>query len=378
MRKSRICLAGLFFAGGCGGGMVKDDGGSPTDPCDQPGVICTVAGTGLSAFDGDGRPPLETSFYFPLDVLFDQAGQPLILDWNNVRIRRINEAGVVETIMGTDFEGTPTNGAPAKETPLHHASDIEFDDQMRLFVAGDHVPVVFRVDTDQRVFIIAGNNEYGNDGDGGAAVDARLGTPFGVVPDDRGGFYIADSDAHVIRYVDASGTITTVAGDGTRGYSGDGGPGRAAQLNGPSRMRLEPAGGLLICDTENNVVRRLDAGGVISTFAGTGHAGYSGDGGPATAARFTRPYDVNLGPDGAVYVADTGNHAIRRVGGDGVVTTVVGTGVAAFSGDRASAARCQLNGPSSVTFSADGSLWISDTYNQRVRRVSDALSLVSD
>ncbi len=149
-----------------------------TDPCEVPGTICTVAGTGFSLFDGDGKAALETSFYFPLDVCFDQLGRPLILDWNNLRIRRINDDGTIETFMGQDFEGAPSDGALAVETPLHHASDIETAVSGSLYVAGDHVPVVFRVDTDNRVFTVAGTTEFGNDGDGGPAVEARLTTPF--------------------------------------------------------------------------------------------------------------------------------------------------------------------------------------------------------
>lgn len=367
-----VALGAMFSAVGCTSAPAPID----DDGCNRPGVICTVAGTGLSLFDGDGKSALATSFYFPLDVVFDETGHPLILDWNNIRVRRINEFGLIETIMGTDFEGLPTNGARATETPLHHASDIEFDADMRLYVAGDHVPVVFRVETDDRVFVVAGGQELGYDGDGGPAVEAALSVPFGVVPDDMGGFYVSDSDAHVVRYVSADGIIQTVAGDGTRGYSGDAGPGTTAQLSGPSRMRWLSNGELLICDTENNVIRRLDMTGTITTFAGTGESGLSGDGGPATASTLTRPYDVQVGPDGAIYVADTGNNVIRRVDSSGTITTIVGTGVEGFAGDGAAAGQCRLNGPSSVTFDVDGSMWIGDTFNHRIRRVADAMALV--
>lgn len=345
---------------------------SGEDICERPGVICTVAGTGQSAFDGDGMPARLTSLYAPLDVVFDREGRPLILDWNNLRVRRINADSTVETIMGADFEGPPVDGAPASETPLHHSSDLEFDADGRLYVAGNHASVVFRVDADDRVFAVAGNGEYGNDGDGGPALQATLSTPFGALPDTRGGFYVSDIDAHVIRYVDSSGLITTVAGTGELGFSGDGGPGVDARLNGPTRMRLLPDDSLLICDSGNHVIRRLDIDGTITAFAGTGIAGYSGDGGPATGAQLNRPYDVQRGQDGAVYVADSGNHVIRRIDDSGIITTVAGTGVAGFSGDGGSARQCELNGPSSVTFDVDGSMWISDSINHRVRRMTDA------
>ena len=129
---------------------------TPAADCATVGNICTVAGTGKAQFDGDGRPALDTSLYFPIDVLFDRSGRLLIMDWNNLRLRRVNDDGTVQTIMGTDFEDFPVEGALAEESPLHHASNMEYDVPGNLFIAGDHVPVVFKVDTDDRVFTVAG------------------------------------------------------------------------------------------------------------------------------------------------------------------------------------------------------------------------------
>ncbi len=342
--------------------------------CQVPGVICTVAGTGLSQFDGDGRPALQTSLYFPLGVTFDPVGRALIVDWNNLRIRRINADGTIETIMGKDYEDFPTDGALAVDTPLHHASDIKFDNGGNLYVAGDHVPVVFRVGTDNRVFTVAGTTDSGNDGDDGPARQAKLTSPFGVLPTADGGFYIGDVDAHVVRYVDPAGTIHTVAGTGVRGYSADGGPGRTVPLNGPTRLQQDGDGNLYFCDTNNHVVNRLDRGGTLTTVAGMGTPGYSGDDDLATRAQLNTPYDLRLAPNGDLYVADTGNSVIRRIDRNGTITTVVGT-VAGFAGDGGDARACRLNRPSGVAFAADGSMWISDTFNQRVRRVAGFLSL---
>lgn len=352
--------------------------GCPGEPdvCDVSGVICTVAGTGKSQFDGDGRPARETSFYHPIDLEFDAAGRALILDFNNLRVRRINADGTIETYMGQDFEAPPIDGALATETPLHHASDLEYDAQGRLYVAGDHVPVVFRVGLDDRVETMAGSGEFGYGGDNGSALEATMITPFGVLPDANGGFYVSDAGAHVVRYVDADGTISTVAGDGTRGYSGEGGPAALAQMNGPTRMALDGDERLYICDTDNHAIRRLDAGGLLTTIAGDGTPGYSGDGGPASDARLNRPYDVEFGPDGALYIADSGNNVIRRIDADGIITTIIGSGVAGFGGDEGKAAVCQLKSPSGLKFAADGSLWVCDTLNHRVRRVAEPLSLI--
>ncbi len=353
-------------AGGCPGGLSQ---------CETPGVICTVAGTGQSLFDGDGKPATETSFYHPLDVEFDVEGRPLILDFNNLRVRRINADNTIQTYMGMDFEAAPIEGAPASETPLHHASDIEYDAEGRLYVAGDHVSVVFRVNLDDRVQTVAGNSEFGYTGDDGPALEASMTAPFGVLPDADGGFYVSDNGVHVIRYVDAAGIITTVAGNGAPGYSGDGGPATEAQLHGPTRMAFDGEGRLHICDTDNHCIRRLEADGAISTVAGDGTLGYSGDGGPADAAQLNSPFDIKFDPTGeGLYIADSGNHVVRRVGADGIIATVVGMGVAGFAGDGADSSACELDHPSGLKFAADGSLWIADTFNHRVRRVAGFLA----
>jgi hypothetical protein len=346
--------------------------------CDRPGVICTTAGTGRAQFDGDFREALETSLYLPIDVDFDAAGRPLIVDWNNLRVRRINEDGTIRSIMGDGTENIVTEGMLSVFAPLHHASDIAFDSIGNMYVAGYHVPFVYRVDPAYIVHFAAGSGEYGYTGDGGSALDARLGSPFGVAPDDEGGFYFSDIDQNVVRYVDAAGVIMTVAGNGTRGYLGDGLPAWQALLNAPTCVNLHADGGLFICDTGNNVIRRLHVDGTISTFAGTGEAGYSGDGGDARQALFTRPHDALPGPDGAVYIADTGNNVVRRVDENGVVTTIIGNGEEGYFGDEGDARLCRLKGPAGLTFAPDGALWISDTSNHRVRRVAEPLSLSND
>lgn len=343
--------------------------------CDVAGNICTIAGTGQAQFNGDGREARATSFYYPIDVLFAPDGNLLILDWNNLRVRRLNDDDTISTIMGKDLEDFPTDGALAKDTPLHHASDIEFDAEGRMYVAGDHVPVVFRVGTNDRVFTIAGTAEYGYDGDGGSALACKLETPFGVLPRADGGFYIADVDAHVVRLVDTSGIIDTIAGTGERGYSGDNGPATQARLAGPSRMALDDDGNLYVCETKNHVVRRIAPDGTITTAFGTGQRGYAGDGGPAGAAQLDTPYDVTFAPNGDAYISDTGNNVIRRVDASGTISTVVGIGIAGFGGDGGDRRSALLNRPSAVTFDDSGAMWIADTSNQRVRRVAGFLGL---
>lgn len=343
-----------------------------TRACDVPGTICTVAGTGKSLFDGDGRDALRTSLYFPYDVTFDRDGRPLILDWNNLRLRRINADNTVETILGTDEEAPPLEGALASETPLHHATDVQLDAAGVMYVAGYHVPLVFGVGTDSRVFLIAGNDEeVGSSGDGGPARAALLDTPFGVFPSPEGGLYLSDIDANVIRYVDPHGIIHAIAGRADQaGYAGDGGAATAALLDAPARLRLDAQGNLVFCDSNNHVLRRVDRDGTITTIAGTGVQGYTGDGGPATLAQLSNPHDLDFGSDGSIYVADTGNNVIRRIDVNGVITTIAGDGEAGYGGDGGDARGCRFDRPTGVAFAPDGSLWVADTLNNRVRRIA--------
>ncbi len=341
--------------------------------CDEPGTICTVVGTGRALFDGDGKSGLETSLYYPWSVTFDQQGRPLIMDANNLRLRRLDFDGIVRTVMGTGFEAFPVDGRLAAETPLHHASEVQVDSEGGWLVAGNHVPAVFRVSVGGRVYRVAGTEEVGNDGDGLAARSARLTTPFGVCPSRRGGFYIADLDAHVIRYVDSTGVIRTVAGTGIPGYSGDGGPATEARLNGPARVREDEFGNIYFTETKNHVVRRVDPNGVILTVAGIGRRGYSGDGGAASQARLDTPYDLALLGDRGLLVVDTGNSVIRWIDPQGTIQTVVGRGTAGFGGDGADASAALLSRPVGAAVSPRGDLWIADTFNNRVRRVAHFL-----
>ncbi len=288
------------------------DDNTYSDVCDIPGTICTVAGTGRAAFEGDGKQAIVSSLYFPLDVCFDQSDRALILDWNNLRLRRIDANGTLETLIGYGFEAFPVPGALAVETSLHHASDVELDAQGRMYFAGNHAPLIFRVNTDQRVEIIAGNGDFGTDGDEGPALSARMLMPFGVAVTPDGGFYFSDETAHTIRFVDAAGMIHRVAGTGVRGYSGDGGPGADATISAPSRLRLDAHGRLFFCDTGNHCIRMVDQQGRITTIAGTGSFGFTGDGGPAAQATLNAPYDLVFSPAGDLYVADSGNNAIRQ------------------------------------------------------------------
>ena len=356
----------IWFVVGC-----KDE---VTTPHPGPsGTISTIMGTGLPGFTGDGDLPEATALYYPLDIAFDTENRLVVIDWNNLRLRRVDHDGRVRTILGTGQEADTfvVNGTPALETPLHHAFSLALDSSGEIFLAGNHVPLIWKIDTDMRVWVVAGNDHEGYAGDGGPALDAEMNSPSGVAVA-PGGFpiYIADTANHSIRRVDADSTIHAVGGNGTAGYAGDGGPASQALFRGPFRVRLEgQTGNLLVTDTGNHCIRRIDASGKIETIAGTGTAGYTGDGGPATKARLSSPYDARMGPDGRLYIADTYNHCIRCVDATGVITTVAGNGTAGFSGDGGPANEARLSHPFAMTFDPDGNLLIADTYNSVIRRV---------
>src|SRR5262249_8824576 len=217
----------------------------------------------------------------------------------------------------------------------------------------------------------AGNGSYGFSGDGGPATQAQLGFPAKVAVAPDGSLYIAD--LLNIRRVGPDGLITTAAGNGTFGYSGDGGPALQAQLRFPIGVAVAPDGSLYIADTYNNRIRRVAPDGLITTVAGNGTNGSGGDGGPAIQAQLNEPFGIAVGPDGSLYIAERQNSRIRRVSPDGIITTIVGDGTFGYSGDSGPAFQAHLDSPYDVAIGPDGSLYIADVGNNRIRRVEPAL-----
>jgi len=215
----------------------------------------------------------------------------------------------------------------------------------------------------------AGKFSPGDSGDNGPALQAKLNGPTGVAEDAAGNLFIADTGNNRVRVVGHTTPITAYAGTGTPGYSGDGGPATAAQLNQPSALAVDSAGNLYIADTANNVVRKVTLAGIITTFAGTGQPGYSGDNGQATAATLRAPGGLAVDAAGDVFIADTGNNVVREVSPSGIITTFAGTGTPGFSGNGKLATKAQLQGPTGLAVTSRGDVLISDTLNNQVRVV---------
>jgi DNA-binding beta-propeller fold protein YncE len=361
----RVVLA-LLAVAACG----------PADPPPGPDgpIIETVAGTGEAAFDGDGKPARQTALYAPIKVAFDRDGRPLIVDWNNHRVRKILADDRVITILGNGFEDGGEPNSLAIGFSVHHPFDFELSAGGELFFAGYHDPRVLKIDTTDRVRLVAGLGTNGQAGDEGPAALALLNAPSGVALAPDGTVYVSDELNHSIRRIDPAGLIHKVAGTSTTGgFSGDGGPAILARLFGPTRIERDPNGDLYFCDSVNHRIRKIDAAGNIETVAGTGEPGFSGDGGPAKDAELYIPKDLVLLDDGSILIADSENHRIRKVDPNGVITSIVGTGEAAFTGDGGRPDRATLDTPWGVSVDAEGQIWIADYLNHSIRRVSKEL-----
>ena len=301
---------------GTGNIYVADRDDNRIRKVDADGVISTVAGAGrLAGLRGEGATATAAALWDPYGVAVDSAGNVYIADTWSHRIRKVDADGIISTFAGTQMLGDRGDFGPAIEAQLHSPRDATVDTAGNVYIADSRNHRIRKVGADGIIYTFAGGgipDDYV--GDGGQAVDAQLGFPTGVTVDEDGNVYIADTWSHRIRKVDADGIISTLAGTGMLGYSGDGGPAASAQLRAPSGVAVDSAGNAYIADYENQRIRKVGADGIVFTIAGGGSpADGIGDGGPATAARLRGPYSVAVDNAGNVYIADAFNHRIRRL-----------------------------------------------------------------
>lgn len=340
-----------------------------------PGDIVTIAGTGTAGFSGDGGPAASADLADPRGVA-DSGTALYVADTQNHRVRLV-DGGLIETVAGTGAPGFVGNGETPTAAQLNDPHGLAVDAFGTVYVAdrGNHAIRSFTLGG--TLDTIAGTlGTAGTGGDGGPATSATLNGPTDVAVDLDGFVYVADRDNHRIRRIEpgSGGLIETVVGTGTAGFSGDGGPGNAAQLSSPTSVEVGPDGRIYIADEGNHRIRVWDvATDTVSTFAGTGAPGFSGDGGPAAAAQLQAPGGLGADESGNVYFVDRGNQRVRRVGGDGVIFTVAGTGAAGYNGDGIPAESAQVNVPYAVeAVAGTDDLYIADSGNARVRLVTDA------
>jgi uncharacterized protein (TIGR03437 family) len=326
------------------------------------GTITTLAGNGAAGFGGDGGPATSALLDQPNGISLDSTGNLYIADYLNARIREIAN-GVISTVAGDSIFGfAGDNGVPLS-AELDDPVGVAVDSSGNVYISDEANSRIRKV-SNGVITTIAGNGTAGYV-DNVAATSAELNDPLGIAVDSGGNVYIADRGNNRVRKV-SGGIIITVAGTGTQGSGGDNGPAASANLNIPGAVAVDAAGNLYISESGGNRIRKVAAGGTITTIAGTGKAGYSGDNGPATSAQLNDPIGIAVDAAGNLYVADHNNYVIRKIA-NGVITTIAGSNVLGFSGDGGPATAAQLDNPYGIAAASNGNVYFSDAANNRIR-----------
>ncbi|MBL0217834.1 MAG: hypothetical protein IPQ07_28640 [Myxococcales bacterium] len=412
---NKLWIPLLATAAACG----DDGGGAPACDPAEPGTICTIAGDGKNGYDGDDGPATSARMSLPQDTLKAKDGTLYILDWNNHRVRSLPGDGTIRHVAGRGELGG-TLDDPANDD-LNHPTGLLMDASgTKLVIAAWHNSKLRTIDlTTNQITDQCGDGRRAYFGDGGPALTATLDLPASLAHAPNGDLVVMDQANQVIRKIDASGTITRIAGKCvidampptgggpcatgvdpvacpggsgkftcgamatcgspcTPSYAGDEGPALELRMGQPfgqsadpaGRLLYDPAGNLYFADTANQVIRKIDTAGVVHRIAGTaGMAGYAGDGGPATAAKLSNPVDLALAPDGTLYFTDVYNHCVRAIAPSGTISTVVGVcGESGYDGDGGAPAAAHLKRPYGIEL-ADGVLYVADTGNHVIRSV---------
>ncbi|PQJ09182.1 hypothetical protein CJD36_020565 [Flavipsychrobacter stenotrophus] len=329
--------------------------------------ITTIAGTGSNIYNGDGIQATTATLHSPNDVTVDDSGNVYILDGSNYRLRKVNVAGVISTIGGNGTPGfSGGDNGPATDAVFQSMTNIVTDNQGNIYISDYLARRVRKINTAGIITTIAGNGSTGFSGDNGPATNAELCRPTGIALDKHGNLFIADNANNRIRKVDIAGIITTVAGSGYPFYNGDGVPATAAGLYDPIAIAVDTSDNLFI--SGHSRIRKVDASGIITTIAGDTAVGYSGDGGPASAARF-QCWGLSIDKRGNLYIGDINNHVVRKINAAGTISTVAGTGVAGYNGDSILPTTAQLNGSFTAKADKNGNVFIADASNNRIRKV---------
>jgi len=340
----------------------------------QAQTICTIAGSGPTGpaacrYSGDGGPATNALLCLPTAIVLDPLGNIYFTQGSAPCVRKINPSGIITTIAGTGIGAYGGDGGPATAANFEELAGIGMDKIGNIYVSDEGNQRVRKIDTAGIVTTIAGNGSPGYSGDGSAATLAQLHAPYDLTLDSSGNIYIADYTNSCIRKVNKLGIICTVAGTGTAGYNGDGVPATQAQLNKIYALAVDKDNNIYICDAYNYRVRKVNAAGVITTIAGTGTNGYSGDGGAATLAEIGVLRGIALDNSGNIYLSEFNNMVIRKINSAGIITTIAGTGSLGFSGDGGPASAAQFYSLAGMAIAVDGDIYIGDGNNQRVREI---------
>jgi type IX secretion system substrate protein/NHL repeat-containing protein len=341
-------------------------------------IITTVAGNSTAGYTGNGSPATAAECNNPFGVAVDHSGNIYIADAFNYVIRKVNSAGIISTVAGTNVSGFSGDNGPASNAQISGCNGVAADAAGNVYISDNGNDRIRKISISGIITTIAGSTSTAYSGDGGPATDAGLGSgPWGLGTDAAGNVFFADYSGG-IREISTSGIISVVAGNFSGIYGGDGGPATAAGFVAPYGVTIDAAGNMYIADYLDNRVRKVNTAGIVSTIAGNGYlsgsgmGGYSGDGAAATLAELAGPTGVAIDAAGNIYIADMNNHAVRKVNPAGIISTYAGTGMPGFSGDGGPATAATMFAAGGVSLSTSGDLYIADPLNNRIRKVTHA------
>ena len=352
------------------------------DGSNMPPIISTVGGNGSTAYVADGILATTTGLSSPLGVQVDNTGNVYVADTSGNRVCRIGTNGLIVTVAGSNQSGASGNNGPATNALLHSPSGVAIDGAGNIYIADTLNNLLRKVNTNGIITTVGGNGVAGFSGDAGLATSAELNQPYGVLCDAIGNVFFSDTHNNRIRKISTNGIITTVAGNGTAGYSGDGGQATNAAIYYPEGIAINSLGNIVFADSSNYRIRTIDGMGNISTIAGTGTNGFGGDGGPATSAKLSQPCGVGADAYGNIYIADSGNNRVRKIDTNNVINTFAGNGSISYIflnpfgniGDWWFPASASLDSPSGVCADNSGNVYIADTLDYRIRKTTPCTS----
>jgi sugar lactone lactonase YvrE len=347
--------------------------------CAEAQIINTIAGNGTSGYSGDGGAAVSASLHNPWQVTLDTLGTIYFVDESNNRIRKIDTTGIITTVAGTGVYGFSGDGGLATSAQLLACDGVAVDSHGNIYIADSGNHRIRKINPAGIISTYAGNGVMGYSGDGGLATLAKLYGPGMLAIDAMDNLYFCDGfNGWAVRKIDPSGIITRVAGKDSAGFSGDGGMATQARIAGIAGITFDVAGNIYLADFNNQRIRRIDHSGIINTIAGTGVAGYGGDGGPALLAELYNPTGIKEDASGNLYISDANNNRIRKIDPLGTITTIVGTGTGGFAGDGGPAINAELWYPYDVAFDKQGNLIIADNANNRIRKVTNVANVVAE